>query len=73
MESTVDKIFQANSENFLLEFTATAELEHPEIEKKYNDKLIYDYPLKNLERINTQRKLNYFKQTLNHSKGLLYQ
>lgn len=45
-ESTIAKIFKANSENFLLEFTATAELEHPDINKKYFDKLIFDYPLK---------------------------
>jgi len=45
-EGTVNRIFNANSENLLLEFTATADLSVPEIEKKYSDKLIYDYPLK---------------------------
>jgi len=45
-EGTVNRIFNANSGNILLEFTATADLSMPEIEAKYNDKLIYDYPLK---------------------------
>ncbi len=45
-EGTVNKIFNTNKENILLEFTATADLKHPEIAKKYYDKLIFDYPLK---------------------------
>lgn len=45
-EGTVNKIFRANSENILLEFTATADLSAPEIGKKYFDKLLFDYPLK---------------------------
>jgi len=45
-EGTVNRIFNANKDNILLEFTATADLSVPEIETKYSDKLIYDYPLK---------------------------
>jgi type III restriction enzyme len=45
-EQSVNRIFNANKENLLLEFTATAELKHPEIDKKYHDKIIFDYPLK---------------------------
>lgn len=45
-ENTVTRIFQANTDNLLLEFTATADLKHEAISKKYSDKLIYDYPLK---------------------------
>ena len=45
-EQTVTKIFHSNPANILLEFTATANLLHPEIELKYRDKIIYDYPLK---------------------------
>jgi type III restriction enzyme len=49
-ENTVVKILNANSqkENVLLEFTATARLEHeyPEILDKYKDKAIYRYDLK---------------------------
>ncbi len=45
-EGTVSKIFNSNEENMLLEFTATADLSHPEIAQKYHDKILYDYPLK---------------------------
>ncbi|MBW7888816.1 MAG: DEAD/DEAH box helicase family protein, partial [Bacteroidetes bacterium] len=45
-EQTVFKIFNANRENVLLEFTATADLGDENIAEKYFDKLIFDYPLK---------------------------
>jgi type III restriction enzyme len=45
-EGTVNRIFNANPFNVLLEFTATADLAVPEIAEKYNDKLVFDYPLK---------------------------
>lgn len=45
-ESTVNRIFKANIDNYLLEFTATADLEHENIKQKYFDKVIFDYPLK---------------------------
>jgi len=45
-EMTVNKIFNANSDNLLLEFTATIDLDHPAINAKYNDKIIYYYDLK---------------------------
>jgi type III restriction enzyme len=44
-EGTANRIFQANKENILLEFTATADLSDPNITAKYHDKVIYDYPL----------------------------
>lgn len=45
-ESTVKRIFEANSDNVLLEFTATADLTNEQILEKYRDKIIFDYPLK---------------------------
>ena len=45
-ESTVYKIFTANQENILLEFTATIDLEDGNIKDKYKDKILFDYPLK---------------------------
>tara|TARA_B100001057_G_C22861749_1_gene954818 strand:+ start:1358 stop:4015 length:2658 start_codon:yes stop_codon:yes gene_type:complete len=45
-ESTVTRIFKANADNYLLEFTATADLKHENIKQKYFDKVIFDYPLK---------------------------
>lgn len=45
-EGVVQKIFNNNIDNVLLEFTATADLQNPLIRNKYIDKLIYDYDLK---------------------------
>ena len=45
-ESTVNKVFNANSGNWLLEFTATANLGHPAIAEKYDNKILYDYSLR---------------------------
>jgi len=45
-EGTVNRIFNANEENLLLEFTATVDFSVPEIEQKYQDKIIFDYSLK---------------------------
>lgn len=44
-EYTVERIFRANKDNVLLEFTATADLQDPNVEKKYIDKIVYDYTL----------------------------
>lgn len=45
-EHTVKKILAAHVENMLLEFTATAGLEHPAIADKYSDKILFQYDLK---------------------------
>ncbi|MBE8577871.1 DEAD/DEAH box helicase family protein [Vibrio sp. OPT18] len=45
-ESTVKSIYEANTSNIMLEFTATAELTDPAIEAKYKDIVLFDYPLK---------------------------
>lgn len=45
-EGTVNRLVNSSKENVLLEFTATIDLLNDEIEKKYSDKIIYDYSLK---------------------------
>lgn len=45
-ESTIRDIFNAHSENVMLEFTATADLTDPAIQEKYQDIVLFDYPLK---------------------------
>lgn len=45
-EGTVNKIFRTNPDNLLLEFTATSDLDNANIKEKYEDKLLFDYPLK---------------------------
>lgn len=44
-EQTVKSIFDRNSENILLEFTATCDLTNPQIRAEYENKIIFDYPL----------------------------
>lgn len=46
-EGTINKIFQSNPENIMLEYTATVELTHPAVARKYADKIIYQYTLAN--------------------------
>lgn len=44
-EYTVEKIFGSNPDNVLLEFTATCDLKNQDIFRKYENKIIFDYPL----------------------------
>lgn len=52
-ESTVMRIFHSDNgrlPNVLLEFTATMDLGNPDIARKYEDKIICDYPLREFRR-----------------------
>ncbi len=45
-EHTIDNLLlPANKENILLEFTATCDLDNSNIKEKYQNKIIYNYPL----------------------------
>nr|WP_304101167.1 DEAD/DEAH box helicase family protein [Mitsuokella multacida] len=44
-ENTVQAIFGKNSENLLLEFTATCDLANQNIKAEYETKIVFDYPL----------------------------
>lgn len=57
-EHTVNKIFKAHRENILLEFTATVDLEYPAIKAKYEDKIIYDYSLKQFRQDGYSKEVN---------------
>lgn len=45
-ENTVNQVFQADSKNIMLEYTATIDLSDKAIRAKYTDKIIYQYTLK---------------------------
>jgi type III restriction enzyme len=45
-EYTVSSIFNSNTENIMLEYTATVDLDHPAIYEKYQNRIIYEYSLK---------------------------
>lgn len=44
-EYTVERIFNSSPENVLLEFTATCDIKNPDIFKKYENKIVFNYPL----------------------------
>ncbi len=44
-EYSVERIFGANRDNALIEFTATCDLKDPAVLRKYTDKIIFDYAL----------------------------
>lgn len=64
-EGTVNRIFNANPNNVLLEFTATANLGNAEIAEKYNDKLIFDYPLKQFRKDGYSKEVKVLQADLN--------
>jgi len=45
-ENTVNKAFNSNNKNIMLEYTATIDLSHKAIREKYENKIIYQYTLK---------------------------
>ena len=45
-ENTVERIFDANEDNLLLEFTATHDYENSSMVEKYQDKVVYRYDFK---------------------------
>ncbi len=44
-EGSVNRAFRANRGHIMLEFTATCDLKDPNVLEKYQDKLLFDYPL----------------------------
>lgn len=60
-ETSIMNAFYSNKNSILLEFTATADLKDKNVEKKYRDKIIYNYPLKNF------RESGYTKDFVNFS------
>lgn len=45
-EYTITNAFRKNKDSIMLEFTATVNLKDTNVEEKYKDKLIFEYPLK---------------------------
>lgn len=67
-ESTVMRIFTRQNgvlPNIMLEFTATADLTDSNIKKKYEDKIIYDYPLMNFREDRYSKEVKVFEADLN--------
>jgi len=65
-ETTVNRIFNSNRENYLLEFTATIDMTNSFIREKYQDKLIFDYPLKKFRIEKYSKEVKVFQSDTSH-------
>ena len=70
-ENTVIKILEQNFENILLEFTATLDLEHPEIFKKYENRIIFKYDLKQFRIDGYSKEINLLRSRLEQNDRIL--
>ncbi|MBP1541468.1 MAG: DEAD/DEAH box helicase family protein [Prevotella sp.] len=60
-ENTIQSIHRQSTDNILLEFTATMDLETPQIEAKYADKAIFKYELKEFRRDGYSKEIELMK------------
>jgi type III restriction enzyme len=65
-ETTVSKIFNSNRENYLLEFTATIDISNSFLREKYQDKLVFDYPLKKFRMEKYSKEVKVFQSDTSH-------
>lgn len=63
-EYTITRILNANNDNKLLEFTATANLKHPNIRDKYRDKVVFDFPLEKFREAGYTKEFNNFSSNV---------
>src|SRR5574344_1937015 len=63
-EQTVKQIFNKNADNVLLEFTATCDLDNPLIKAAYEDKIIFNYQLKNFYKDQYSKDILVFRSDL---------
>jgi len=65
-ENTVNRIFAANSQNVLLEFTATIDFNNPNIFNKYASKLVFYYPLRQFRIDGYSKEIKVLQTDANH-------
>ncbi len=63
-EDTVEKIVYQDEENILLEYSATPGLDNKEVAKKYQDKILYQYSLKQFREDGFSKEVNVRKADL---------
>ena len=59
-EYTVERILTTNQENILLEYTATIDLGNQNIKQKYEDKIIFQYDLRQFRLDKYSKEIEYF-------------
>ncbi len=64
-ESTVTKLFEKNRDNLLLQFTATCGIQNTNIKNKYENKIVFDYPLSKFYNDRFSKEINTIKTDKN--------
>lgn len=70
-ETTVRRIFEANRDNLLLEFTATCDLQNPFIRSEYENKIIFDYPLRRFREEKYSKQVRAIRADIGHANRML--
>ena len=70
-ENTIERIFNQNLENILLEFTATLDYEHKNIAEKYKPKVIFRYDLRQFKDDKYSKDVNLLRSDLSDENRIL--
>lgn len=70
-ENTVNRIFDQNLENILLEFTATLDYEHKNIVEKYKPRVIFRYDLRQFKDEKYSKDVNLLRSDLSDNERIL--
>jgi len=70
-ENTIERIFEQNSQNILLEFTATLDYQHKNIVEKYKPKVIVKYDLKEFRKDGYSKEINLLRSDFSDSDRIL--
>jgi len=70
-ENTVENIFKQSSDNILLEFTATLELDNNNVKEKYLDKIIYRYDLRDFVNDGYSKKIDLLRSDTSKNERIL--
>lgn len=65
-EYVAKRLFKANPNNFMLEFTATCRLDNPQIRQEYENKIVYDYDLKHFRHDRYSKEVKTFQSDLDY-------
>lgn len=65
-EYVAKRLFKANPDNFMLEFTATCKLDNPLILQEYENKIVYEYDLKHFRHDRYSKEVKAFQSDLDY-------
>lgn len=71
-EYTVNNVFNSNTENIMLEYTATVDLDNPGIYEKYQSKIIYEYTLREFRQDGYSKEVKVLQADLGNMDRMLH-